>query len=35
MEQADMIPVLQDKTLCIDATHPYATQVTQNIREAA
>lgn len=35
LEQADMIPVLQDKTLCIDATHPYATQVTQNIREAA
>lgn len=30
-----MQALLDNRTLCIDATHPYATQVTANIRRAA
>lgn len=35
LEEKDMVQLLQGKNLCIDATHPYATQVTANIRRAA
>lgn len=34
MEQADMEALLDRNTLCIDATHPYAIKVTENIRRA-
>lgn len=35
LDAEDMARILAEKDLCIDATHPYAVQVTQNIRAAA
>lgn len=35
LDVGDMAQLLAPQTLCIDATHPYATQVTANIRAAA
>ncbi len=35
LDVGDMARLLTPQTLCIDATHPYATQVTANIRAAA
>ena len=31
----EMTALLQGATLCVDATHPYAVEVTENIRAAA
>ena len=35
LDADEMTRLLQGKSLCIDATHPYATDVTANIRDAA
>lgn len=35
LDVEEMTRLLLEKDLCIDATHPYAVQVTQNIRTAA
>lgn len=35
MDKEGMAAMLDGRTLCVDATHPYATQVTANIRWAA
>ena len=34
LTEAEMAALLDRSTLCVDATHPYATQVTANIRRA-
>ena len=31
----EMVLLLEEKDLCVDATHPYATEVTANVRAAA
>lgn len=35
LEAGEMAALLQGAALCVDATHPYATEVTRNIRAAA
>lgn len=35
LDAAEMTALLQDSVLCVDATHPYATEATCNIRAAA
>lgn len=35
LDADEMADLLQDTALCIDATHPYATEATRNIRAAA
>lgn len=35
MDKEEMAAMLDGRTLCVDATHPYATQVTANIQWAA
>ena len=35
LDAAGMTALLQDSVLCVDATHPYATEATRNIRAAA
>ncbi len=34
MTSEEMVDLLQDATLCVDATHPYAVDATRNIRAA-
>lgn len=35
LDEEEMAVLLEPETLCVDATHPYAVQVTENIRQAA
>ena len=35
LDADEMAAVLQGAALCVDATHPYATEATRNIRAAA
>ena len=35
LDAGEMAAVLQGAALCVDATHPYATEATRNIRAAA
>ena len=35
LDEAEMTTLLQNAALCIDATHPYATEATRNICAAA